>query len=141
MASDPLTGILDVGGKLIDRLWPDPAQRDAARLKLAELQKSGELAQLAVDQAEAQSTNWFIAGWRPAAGWVAVISLALVYWPKAIALLVVWCIQAYAAIRSGGALPSYPDLGLMDILGLLGSLLGFGGLRTFEKWSDSEGNR
>ena len=31
MALDPVTAALDVGGKLIDRLWPDPTQRDAAK--------------------------------------------------------------------------------------------------------------
>ena len=30
MAFDPISAALDIGGKLIDRLWPDPAQRDAA---------------------------------------------------------------------------------------------------------------
>ena len=28
---DPITAALDIGGKLIDRLWPDPSQRDAAK--------------------------------------------------------------------------------------------------------------
>lgn len=46
-AFDPVTAVLDIGGKLIDRLWPDPAQREAAKGKLAELQKSGELARMA----------------------------------------------------------------------------------------------
>ena len=35
MAVDPITAALDVGGKLIDRLWPDPTQRDHAYSPLA----------------------------------------------------------------------------------------------------------
>lgn len=46
MAFDPLSIALDVGGKLIDRLWPDPAQADEAKLKLVELQANGELAKM-----------------------------------------------------------------------------------------------
>lgn len=69
MAADPITAALDIGGKLIDRLWPDPAQRDAAKLELLRLQQSGELAELTsragIVQAEAASDNWLASGWRP----------------------------------------------------------------------------
>ena len=44
MALDPVSAALDIGGKLIDRLWPDPAQRDAAKVRLVELQQSGDAA-------------------------------------------------------------------------------------------------
>lgn len=47
MAFDPVTAITEIGGKLIDRLWPDPAQREAAKVKLAELEQTGELAKMA----------------------------------------------------------------------------------------------
>jgi hypothetical protein len=44
-----LTAIFDIGTKLIDRVIPDPAQRDAAKLEMLKVQQSGELAQLAAD--------------------------------------------------------------------------------------------
>jgi hypothetical protein len=47
MAFDPVSAVLEIGGKVIDRLWPDPAQREAAKVKLAELQQTGELAVMA----------------------------------------------------------------------------------------------
>lgn len=76
MAFDPVSAAFDVGGKLIDRLWPDPAQRDAAKLKLMELQQSGALAQLAAEtdlqkgaaeivKAEAASGSFLASSWRP----------------------------------------------------------------------------
>lgn len=46
MALDPVSIALEVGGKLIDKFFPDPAQRDAAKVKLLELQASGELAKM-----------------------------------------------------------------------------------------------
>jgi hypothetical protein len=65
----PTDAIFNIGGKLIDRLWPDPEQRDAAKLKLITLQQSGELAELDaamnVIVAEAQSTHWIVSAWRP----------------------------------------------------------------------------
>jgi hypothetical protein len=45
----PLTALLDVGGKLIDRFLPDPAAAAAAKLELAQMQQNGELAQMAND--------------------------------------------------------------------------------------------
>lgn len=47
MSFDPVTAAFDLGGKLIDKLFPDPTQRDAAKLKMLEMQQSGELAEIA----------------------------------------------------------------------------------------------
>lgn len=49
MAFDPVSAALDIGGKVIDRVWPDPAQKDAAKLELMKLYQSGALAQLTAD--------------------------------------------------------------------------------------------
>lgn len=69
MAVDPITAALDVGGKVIDRLWPDPAQRDQAKLALLELAQKGELAEFTgraeIVKTEAASTHWLAANWRP----------------------------------------------------------------------------
>ena len=45
----PLTALLEVGGKLIDRLIPDPETKAKAQLELATLAQSGELAKMAND--------------------------------------------------------------------------------------------
>lgn len=69
MPLDPVTAALDVGGKLIDRLWPDKGQADAARLALLELAQKGELqdltARAGIVTAEAASEHWLAASWRP----------------------------------------------------------------------------
>jgi len=48
----PLGAILDIGNKLVDKFFPDPAQAEQAKLKLLEMQQTGELAQLNADVAE-----------------------------------------------------------------------------------------
>jgi len=48
----PLGAILDIGSKLVDKFFPDPAQAEAAKLKLLEMQQNGELAQLNADVSE-----------------------------------------------------------------------------------------
>lgn len=66
---DPITAALGIGGKLIDRLWPDPAQRSQAQVALLEMAQKGELAELAaraeIVKTEAASEHWLAANWRP----------------------------------------------------------------------------
>lgn len=130
MAIDPITAALDIGGKLIDRIWPDPTQAASAKLQLMQMQQSGELAQiaadadqakaqLAVDQAEASSSSPFTSGWRPAIGWVCASALAFQYLVRPLA------IAAHPAL----VLPGLDENLWQLVLGMLG----MGGLRTFEK--------
>ena len=80
MAFDPISAALDIGGKLIDRLWPDPTQAAAAKLELLKLQQSGELqqitGQLEINKVEAANPSVFVSGWRPFIGWVCGTALA-----------------------------------------------------------------
>ena len=48
----PLAAVLDIGSKLVDKFFPDPAQAEQAKLKLFEMQQNGELAQLNAEVAE-----------------------------------------------------------------------------------------
>lgn len=48
----PLASLLDIGGKLIDKLIPDPEAKAKAQLDLARLAQDGELAQIQADTAE-----------------------------------------------------------------------------------------
>ena len=50
----PLDAILNIGGKILDKVFPDPAQAEQAKLKLLEMQQNGELAKIAADTAEQQ---------------------------------------------------------------------------------------
>jgi len=74
MSLDPVSALLDIGGKVIDRVWPDPVQAATAKLELVKLQQSGELAamagQLEINKVEAASASVFVSGWRPFIGWV-----------------------------------------------------------------------
>ena len=48
----PLGAILDIGSKILDKVFPDPAAAEAAKLKLLEMQQNGELAKLNADVSE-----------------------------------------------------------------------------------------
>jgi hypothetical protein len=66
---DPVTAALGIGTALIDRLFPDPKAATEAKLKLFELQQSGELATLTASSsiitAEVNSQSWLTRSWRP----------------------------------------------------------------------------
>lgn len=134
MALDPVTAVLDIGGKLIDKLWPDPAQRDAAKYELFKLQQSGELAQLTaetelakgqidVNKQEAQNSSVFVSGWRPGAGWVCVVGLGYTFLAQPL--------FAWLSLTKGW--PTPPNINTTDLMVLLTGMLGLGGLRSFDK--------
>lgn len=64
-----LGGILDIGGKLIDKLIPDPAAKAKAQLDLLQLQRDGQLKELEISMsailAEAQSNDPWTSRARP----------------------------------------------------------------------------
>ena len=115
--------LLGIGGKLIDKLIPDPAARDAARFELLKLQQSGELAamlaQTEINKVEAANSSVFVAGWRPAIGWVCAMAMAYQYLLR----------PFLVAFNPALAFPGLDD----NLWQLLAGMLGLGGLRTFEK--------
>ena len=51
---DPISTVLNVGMKLLDKFFPDPADKAKAQLELLQMQQNGELAQINADVAEQQ---------------------------------------------------------------------------------------
>lgn len=78
---DPITisSIFAIGGKLIDKLFPDPEQKAKAQLELLKMQQEGELegvkVQLSAIIAEAQSADPWTSRARPSFLYVVYILL------------------------------------------------------------------
>lgn len=135
MPLDPVTAALELGGKIIDKVFPDPAARAAAQLELMKLAQEGELAQLTaetdlakaqaeINQVEASSASLFVSGWRPFVGWVCGLGLAMQF--------LVAPMVGFLASMMGRQL-AVPALDMSTLLTLLFGMLGLGGMRTFEK--------
>ena len=66
---DPITAGLNVASKVIDKIFPDPAQRDAAKLEMAKLQQAGEFEAVRIQMsaiiAEAKSSDPWTSRARP----------------------------------------------------------------------------
>jgi len=135
VAADPITAVLNIGTTLIERLFPDPAQKAQASLELLKMQQSGELAQMNADtqlataqtdinKVEAQSSSLFVAGWRPCLGWVCSLSFGF----KFIGGPLLVMIGSYF-----GHNIQLPQFDYSEMSTILMGILGLGTMRTFEK--------
>jgi hypothetical protein len=132
-----LVPLFEIGKGIIDKLFPDPQAAAAAKVELFRMQQNGELAalaaetdlakgQLAVNAAEASSGNMFVAGWRPAIGWICAAGLGYEF---LLSPLLPWV----AALIVGHPIAELPDLPTETLMTLLFGMLGLGSLRTVEK--------
>lgn len=132
---EPITisSIFAIGGKLIDKLFPDPEQKARAQLELLKLQQDGELesvkVQLSAIIAEAQSTDPWTSRARPSFLYVVYI-LLLTAIPMGV--LTVFSPEAAANLTTGfkAWLAAIPD----SILTLFGTVMtGYVLGRSWEK--------
>ena len=149
MSFDPLSAAFEVGKTVVEKIWPDPAKQAEQLRLLEQLRQDGDIAKLnahvqlmlaqsKINLADAQSSGWFQRGWRPAIGWVGAVSLALMYIPKAIVMTVIWSWQCIIIMQTNTniyqiQIPTFPDLGVSDIIGLLMSMLGVAAMRSYDK--------
>lgn len=126
--------ILDAVFKVVDKLIPDPQAKAAAQLEILKLNQAGEfkqidadlqvmLAQSKINEEEAKSPDVFRGGWRPGVGWVCVIGMA---WTYVASPLLGW-------LSAAKGWPVPPTIDTSDLLIMLGGMLGFGGMRSFER--------
>jgi hypothetical protein len=131
-----LGSLFDLGGKIIDKIFPDKDAADKAKLEMFKLQQEGAFKemdqsfQLALDQmkvnaVEAANPSIFVSGWRPAVGWVCVLAYAYNY----VAMpLIVWTAQLLV-----DKVPPMITLDTGELTTLLFGMLGIGTLRTIDK--------
>jgi hypothetical protein len=133
-----LGGIVQTVGNVIDDLHTSDEERQAAELESRKEDNKLLLAQTEINKVEAAHPSMFVAGWRPGAGWVCVVALAAIFIPRALVMTGAWGWQVWILLSAwDGAgllptLPAYPELGAMDLIGLLLALLGMAGIRHRE---------
>lgn len=123
-----IPSLLPILGDVLDRVIPDKAAAEKARLEmemtLTKAANEGALAQVEVNKIEAGHGSVFVAGWRPAIGWVCAAALA---WAFIIGPVATWALAVL------GIKESLPPLMTDNLFELVLAMLGLGGLRTFEK--------
>jgi hypothetical protein len=128
MALDPISAALEIGNTVIQRLFPDPQQAAEAKLKLLEMQQSGDLAvmvaQTDTNKIEAGSSSVFVSGWRPFVGWVGGFGFAY-------AEIVEPLLRFIASLS--GYTGEFPAIDTTITMQILFGLLGLGAMRSFDK--------
>ncbi|MFC5548209.1 holin family protein [Massilia aerilata] len=127
--------LIPILGNVLDKLFPDPKAAADAKLEVMRLAQTGELAQLNADlqmaqgqmeinKVEAASTSLFVAGWRPAIGWVcgAAFAFKFILGPSAVVLMAM-----------AGRPITLPVFDFTEMSTILMGMLGLGALRTVEK--------
>jgi len=101
---DPLTlsGLFGIGGKLIDKLFPDPTEKARAQLELLRMQQAGELDEMRVALsaiiADAQSADPWTSRARPSFLYVVYV---LLLWSIPMGMLTVFRPESAAAFTAG----------------------------------------
>lgn len=117
----PVTGLLD---KFIE----DKDTKNALAFELSTMAErhAQELAkaQLEVNKTEAAHKSLFVAGWRPAVGWVCVLGMAANF------MVIPLANFALALAKSEVVVPI---LDLTQMMPVLMGMLGFGAMRSYEK--------
>ena len=113
---------------LIDRI-PDKNERaraqEAIEVQMLDAMSGLVEGQLRINEQEAKHSSIFVAGWRPAIGWICGIALGWNF--------ILQPIASWVAFMAGMDLADMPKLEVGDLMTILLGMLGLGGLRTYEK--------
>lgn len=113
---------------LLDKFIPDADERNRLAHEISTMAErhAQELAkaQIAVNKEEAKSSSMFVAGWRPAVGWVCVTGMAFNF--------VVVPLGNFACSLYGMDIV-LPPLDISEMMPVLMGMLGLGAMRSYEK--------
>ena len=120
---------------ILDKVIPDKDLREKLAHDIATMAERHAheqiQAQLEINKTEAAHKNLFVAGWRPACGWVCVLGMAGNF------LIIPMANMTLELLETGVEVPM---IDLSTMLPVLMGMLGLGGLRTFEKVKGAQKN-
>jgi len=115
---------IDAISNLFDKLFTSDEERLQASAVLEKLRQHPAELQVELNKIEAAHRSIFVAGWRPAVGWVCAAGVAWAYIGHPV---FAWA----AALWSPGLQP--PGIITDNLIELVLAMLGMAGLRTLEK--------
>ena len=115
---------------ILDKFIPDAKDRLEAEQLIANQLHAVNMGQIEINKQEAKSDKLFVAGWRPFVGWTCAGTFA---YSVVIRDFLNWGMNVITTY-SGHILPVLPNPDTTLTFEILMALLGFGGLRTYEKF-------
>ena len=123
--------VIESVGKVAGDLITTDKERMQLELEGRKLDQAIDLAQIGVNNTEAQHASVFVAGWRPAIGWIGAAAMAYQF------LLYPMLTWVWALAQANGYLPAGtqppPVLDADQLWVILSGILGIAGMRSFEK--------
>jgi len=128
-AKGTLEGISDAAVGIRSAITGDlpPETRAELQKQAKEIESNLRTMQMEVNKAEAEHASLFVAGWRPAIGWIGAAGLAFQF---VVRPLLQW---GLIVVGVGEDVPELPRLDLSELITILGGMLGLGIMRTREK--------
>ena len=123
--------VIEAVGKVAGDLITTDKERLELELRARELDQAIDLAQIEVNKVEAASSSTFVAGWRPAIGWIGAAAMAYQF------LLYPLMLWGWTYLQGTGWIPKElqppPVLDADQLWVILSGILGIAGMRSFEK--------
>jgi len=126
-----ISSVVESVGKVIGDLHTSDKERMELELEAKRIDQAVDLGQMEVNKVEAANQNLFVAGWRPAIGWVGAGAM---FYQFLLYPLLVW---AWVWLQAEGYVPREvkppPMLDTDALWVILSGMLGIAGMRSFEK--------
>jgi hypothetical protein len=123
--------VIESVGKVAGDLITTDKERMQLELEGRKLDQAIDLAQIEVNKAEAAHSSVFVAGWRPAIGWIGAAAMAYQF------LLYPLMLWVWTYLQGMGWIPKEltppPVLDADQLWVILSGILGIAGMRSFEK--------
>lgn len=112
-------------GNVFDKLFTSKDEKLTHEEVRMRLMMQPGVAQVELNKVEASSRSTFVAGWRPFIGWICGVGLAMNF--------IVRPLLNYYLLIFYPEVPIMESLEMGTLMALITGMLGFGGLRTYEK--------
>jgi hypothetical protein len=126
-----ISSVVESVGKVIGDLHTSDKERMELELESKRIDQAIDLGQMEVNKVEAANQNLFVAGWRPAIGWVGAGAM---FYQFLLYPILVW---AWVWLQAEGYVPKEvkppPMLDTDALWVILSGMLGIAGMRSFEK--------
>lgn len=118
-------GLVGAVGQIADELFTSDEERGKLALQEREIEARQTIAVQEVNKAEAAHPDTFVAGWRPAAGWVCAVALGyqFILYPLLLWVIAIWAPHVVAP----------PELSAEALWTIVTGMLGIGGMRSWDK--------
>jgi len=130
-----LNALIGPVSAILDKAIPDKDLKEKLAHEIATMAERHTheqvKAQLEINKTEAAHKNLFVAGWRPACGWICVLGMAGNFLVIPFANMVLELLKTDVYV---------PMIDLSTMLPVLMGMLGLGGLRTLEKVQGAQKN-